>query len=52
MRSWLDVVTCSAFGGLPILVGYIAIEYVKPAVAVGLARAVVYLWFTRWRHGT
>jgi hypothetical protein len=32
MRSWLDVVACSAFFGLPILVGYVALEYVKPAV--------------------
>ena len=51
MRSWLDVAVCSALCGLPILIGYIAIEYAKPAGTVSLAGGVAYLWLTRWRHG-
>jgi hypothetical protein len=52
MRTWLDVLTCAAFCGLPILAAYFAVESVRLTVPLSLAGCVLYLWFTRWRRGT
>jgi len=52
MRNWLDVVSCSAFCGLPILTAYLDVDSVRLTVPLSLAGCVLYLWFTRWRHGT
>jgi len=51
LRTWLDVVTCAAFCGVPIATYAAMPAYLGVVAPLSLAGCIAYLWLTRWRRG-